>query len=160
MKGDAFIIYAVPNGKATGFDTSCVPLTKGCDYKIFYDENAGNWAIATEKMPDRNFDKTTMTTDEVIRDLKKLRSFHNGSYGEACNIAIEAVEKMAGTPKKRPSFLPCKCGKNRRWHYMTNSDGNLGIYYECMSCGFVSPSGKNERDAREKWNEAVKEASK
>lgn len=99
---------------------------------------------------------------EALKNLAEAFTEMNSAIEDAMKSLREldiATEKMAGTPKKRPSFLPCKCGKNRRWHYMTNSDGNLGIYYECMSCGFVSPSGKNERDAREKWNEAVKEAT-
>lgn len=56
-----------------------------------------------------------MTTDEAIRDLTKLRSFHNGNYGEACRMAIAALKKQSENSdsvniqiKKRPSFEPCK----------------------------------------------------
>lgn len=30
--------------------------------------------------------------EEVIKQLKKLKSFHNGSYGEAINFAIESIK--------------------------------------------------------------------
>lgn len=33
-----------------------------------------------------------MTREEVIKQLKKLKSFHNGSYGEAINFAIESIK--------------------------------------------------------------------
>ena len=35
------------------------------------------------------------TTKEAIENLKKLKSFHNGSYGSSIRIAIEALEKQA-----------------------------------------------------------------
>ena len=34
----------------------------------------------------------TMTREEAIKQLKKLKSFHNGSYGEALNFAIESIK--------------------------------------------------------------------
>lgn len=34
-----------------------------------------------------------MTIDEHISQLKKLRSFHNGSYGESINFAIDIMRK-------------------------------------------------------------------
>lgn len=33
-----------------------------------------------------------MTREEAIKQLKKLKSFHNGSYGEAINFAIESIK--------------------------------------------------------------------
>ena len=35
-----------------------------------------------------------MTNKEAIKSLKKLKSFHNGSYGSAIDRAIEALEQM------------------------------------------------------------------
>ena len=35
-----------------------------------------------------------MTNEEHIEQLKKLRSFHNGSYGRSINKAIEALKKQ------------------------------------------------------------------
>lgn len=35
-----------------------------------------------------------MTNEEVIESLKKLKSFHNGSYGTAINFAIKALENQ------------------------------------------------------------------
>jgi len=34
-----------------------------------------------------------MTNEEAIEQLKKLKSFHNGSYANAIKMAIEAIEK-------------------------------------------------------------------
>lgn len=34
----------------------------------------------------------TMTREEAIKQLNKLKSFHNGSYGEAVNFAIESIK--------------------------------------------------------------------
>lgn len=34
-----------------------------------------------------------MTIDEHITQLKKLKSFHNGSYGTSINFAIETMHK-------------------------------------------------------------------
>lgn len=34
-----------------------------------------------------------MTIDEHIEQLKKLRSFHNGSYGTSVNFAIDTMRK-------------------------------------------------------------------
>lgn len=36
--------------------------------------------------------RKTMTREETIKQLKKLKSFHNGSYGEAINFAIESLK--------------------------------------------------------------------
>ena len=38
------------------------------------------------------------TAKEAIENLKKLKSFHNGSYGSSIRTAIEALEKQV--PKK------------------------------------------------------------
>lgn len=34
-----------------------------------------------------------MTNEQHIENLKKLRSFHNGAYGESVNAAIKALEQ-------------------------------------------------------------------
>ena len=33
-----------------------------------------------------------MTNEEAIKQLKKCKSFHNGSYGTALDLAIKALE--------------------------------------------------------------------
>ena len=38
-----------------------------------------------------------MTNEEHIEQLKKLRSFHNGSYGRSINKAIDALEQEPST---------------------------------------------------------------
>ena len=35
-----------------------------------------------------------MTREEAIKNLKKLKSFHNGSYGTAIDMAIKALEQQ------------------------------------------------------------------
>ena len=35
-----------------------------------------------------------MTNEETIKSLKKLKSFHNGSYGTAIDLAIKALEQQ------------------------------------------------------------------
>lgn len=35
-----------------------------------------------------------MTNEEAIKQLKKCKSFHNGSYGAALNIAIKVLEQQ------------------------------------------------------------------
>jgi hypothetical protein len=35
-----------------------------------------------------------MTNEEAIKSLKKLKSFHNGSYGTAIDLAIKALEQQ------------------------------------------------------------------
>lgn len=36
-----------------------------------------------------------MTNEEAIMQLKKCKSFHNGSYGEALNMAIKVLEQQS-----------------------------------------------------------------
>ena len=36
-----------------------------------------------------------MSKEETIKSLKKLKSFHNGSYGTAINEAIKALERKS-----------------------------------------------------------------
>lgn len=40
-----------------------------------------------------------MTNEEAIKNLKKLKSFHNGSYGTAINLAIKALEQQPSEPR-------------------------------------------------------------
>ena len=39
-----------------------------------------------------------MTPQEAIKNLKKLKSFHNGSYGTAIDLAIKALEQTMWIP--------------------------------------------------------------
>lgn len=39
-----------------------------------------------------------MPNSEAIESLKKLRSFHNGSYGTAIDLAIKALEQTMWIP--------------------------------------------------------------
>lgn len=42
-----------------------------------------------------------MTDEEAIKQLKKCKSFHNGSYGTAIDMAIKALEQTSHL-KDRP----------------------------------------------------------
>ena len=46
-----------------------------------------------------------MTNAEAIKQLKKCKSFHNGSYGEAFDMAIKALEIELLTDKEQRIFL-------------------------------------------------------
>ena len=59
-----------------------------------------------------------MTNEEHIEQLKKLRSFHNGSYGRSINKAIEVL-------KQEP--------KTGHWIKKDGFDGD--VYYDCSECG-------------------------
>ena len=39
-----------------------------------------------------------MSKEETIKNLKKLKSFHNGSYGTAIAEAIKALEQISWIP--------------------------------------------------------------
>jgi len=54
-----------------------------------------------------------MTNEQHIENLKKLRSFHNGSYGESVNAAIKALEQE---PSAQPEIIRCKDCKYWREH--------------------------------------------
>ena len=41
-----------------------------------------------------------MTNEEAIKGLKKLKSFHNGSYGEHIDMAIKAINECETMKKK------------------------------------------------------------
>lgn len=47
---------------------------------------------------------------------------------------------------------PCPCGRKQieRWYYPGD-----GIFLKCPVCGRKGPLGRNEREARIKWNEEV-----
>lgn len=60
-----------------------------------------------------------MTNEEAIKNLKKLRSFHNGSYATSIDKAIEALKEERPTGKwikcidiltDRDSFTCSWCG--------------------------------------------------
>lgn len=59
--------------------------------------------------------------------------------------------------RERPErLLPCKCGCQRREHWVgCNTDQS--VILKCMKCGF-KVAGKNEVDVHKKWNEEVKNA--
>lgn len=51
-----------------------------------------------------------MTREELIRDLTKLKSFHNGSYGEAVGEAIELVTNSHQLDQDELGIL-CVCAE-------------------------------------------------
>lgn len=67
-------------------------------------------------------------------------------------VKYAKCEAVKPGPEK---LLPCICGCKRREHWYGTNDENR-IILKCRKCGFKA-AGKNEADARRKWNEAVKE---
>ena len=66
------------------------------------------------------------TAKEAIENLKKLKSFHNGSYGSSIRMAIEALEKQV---PKEPIKLNCPhCGFN-------GIDNSWSVFIFCPECG-------------------------
>ena len=74
---------------------------------------------------------------------------------------IDAQPTIDATVRKRPEkFIPCTCGCNRREHHYVYkmSSREESVILKCMKCCF-SVEGKNEMDARRKWNEIIREKS-
>ena len=72
-----------------------------------------------------------MTREEHIEQLKKLRSFHNGSYGRSINKAIEALNQQKEGYWKRIGYdiYECSiCGQNVQ-------TGDICAYKHCHGCG-------------------------
>ena len=59
-----------------------------------------------------------MTNEETIKSLKKLKSFHNGSYGTAIDEAIKAIEQTR--------WIPCS-------ERLPEEDG-MYLISTCMNC--------------------------
>ena len=59
-----------------------------------------------------------MTKDEqTIANLKKLKSFHNGSYGADINRAIEAIEQESAFQKKAGIVISqLRADRDRLWN--------------------------------------------
>ena len=64
-----------------------------------------------------------MTDD--IKNLKKLRSFHNGSYVKSLDLAIKALEEKVD-PRNDPHYDECDYCK---YHACSSHD------YPCCECG-------------------------
>lgn len=56
--------------------------------------------------------------------------------------------------KQTEKFLPCICGCNRRESWYSNNE-DWEVKLVCYRCG-LSVTGKNEKDAKRKWNEYVR----
>ena len=67
-------------------------------------------------------------------------------------VKYAKCEAVKPGPEK---LLPCICGCKRRERRYGIKDENR-IIIKCRKCEFKA-AGKNEADARRKWNEAVKE---
>ena len=86
-----------------------------------------------------------MTNEEHIEQLKKLRSFHNGSYGRSINKAIEALEQepktghWVGIDEYPHEDYECNnCG-----FIHTFIDGHTAQYNFCPNCGAEMREGES-----------------
>ena len=78
-----------------------------------------------------------MTNEEHIEQLKKLRSFHNGSYGRSINKAIEVLKQEPKTghwthPKvvAMPYEYADSCSCCKEWGKVLTFNANF-----CPNCG-------------------------
>jgi rubrerythrin len=104
-----------------------------------------------------------MTDEEAIKNLKKLKSFHNGSYGTAIDLAIKALEQQPCEDaisrkavlslfnksdeyrwettwirrkiEKLPSVIPII--PKGKWKPLNYKDEMWGYVYECSNCGAI-----------------------
>ena len=67
-----------------------------------------------------------MTNEEHIEQLKKLRSFHNGSYGRSINKAIKALEQ-------EPKWIPVseRLPEEDDLYLVNFDDGEYDLVYFC-----------------------------
>lgn len=81
------------------------------------------------------------TTKEAIENLKKLKSFHNGSYGSSIRIAIEALEKQA--PKKPVEEFKTHALYDVNGNYIEQIDITS---FRCPTCKCVISSGEISKE--------------
>lgn len=81
------------------------------------------------------------------------------SHGLNDEQITEIIKAITHKPYER--FLPCKyCGCNRRatWFGTYSATGDTFVRLVCRGCG-LQIDGKNEADAKRKWNERMREES-
>ena len=95
-----------------------------------------------------------MTNDQHITNLKKLRSFHNGSYGESINAAVKALEE----PKTGHWITQWNVVHRKEYYYCSECreefsyDGETGnkmnAYDFCPNCGcrMVDPQERSNKE--------------
>lgn len=67
-----------------------------------------------------------MTVEEAINNLKKLKSYHNGSYGTAIDMAIKALEQQ---PRPKGKWIEV---------FIETPEDNYNYGYKsqkCSECG-------------------------
>lgn len=89
-----------------------------------------------------------MTYKEAIKELRHLREICLiWQNKEALDIAIKALERLTDKPK----LQPCICGRKRFRMWFQNGQ----MFYECPSCGRVSPPAKSQRGLVRAWNDMI-----
>lgn len=81
-----------------------------------------------------------MTIDEAIKSLKSLKSFHNGSYGTALDLAIKALEQQPKTghwieEEVFDGEVAYKCSKCGGLFELENGTPKDNEYNFCPKCG-------------------------
>lgn len=95
--------------------------------------------------------------DRIIRVLEQQIPLcgHGEDDCIDVNMTADDCEKIVGWLKRLQKngyvkLLPCKCGCNRRQHWIGLREYTL----RCKNCWF-EVSGKNDADVRRRWNDAV-----
>lgn len=84
-----------------------------------------------------------MNNEVEIKNLKKLRSFHNGSYATAIDKAVKALEADRWNVLHTEADLP----KERDWYlglFKEPDTGFIGLPYICDYVGEVTKGTTNE----------------
>ena len=99
-----------------------------------------------------------MIPQEVINNLKKLKSFHNGSYGAAINFAIKALEQQpCDDAISRESVRKLICQNNDKYGY---SDRFHEFTERCLQLPSVTPEPCEDCISREDALKAIEEQKK
>lgn len=90
-----------------------------------------------------------MTNEQHIENLKKLKSFHNGSYGADIDRAIKALEQEPKTGHWRhyEGMLICsECGTEFYDDIMEYCGDDVPKYCPNCGCCMVEPQERSDKE--------------
>lgn len=95
-----------------------------------------------------------MTVKEVIKNLKKLKSFHNGSYGTAIDMAIKALEQQESKTMQEKQAESEKYEKAFDDGY-ENGYAQARFDYEQQSCESMRDATEEERKSTKDYIDSI-----